>query len=285
MAVKGNYHIDWDDFTTTSSERFRNLVGKKEFSDVTLVSDDGTRLPSHQVILASGCTFFKKMLEEETSKNPLIFLRGVEASLLEPLLNFLYTGRAEVSEDLITQFVALAEDLGVDGLAKTAPDQNKFPDTTIKEDTEDDKSEVAKMIAQSVKDGPIKKEPSMTNFPKECEKCQMVFNDRDNWTKHVRVHPNPKKSATMIKLPDRDVDGLLQCFDCSKKVRCNSNFRRHVQKHHLKIDFKCDQCDFQHRDAPVISRHRKKHNKDLVRFPDPLVKSEQGILTSKDVTI
>ena len=53
MTGKGNYHIDWDDFTTTSSERFRDLVGKKEFSDVTLVSNDGTRIPSHQVILAS----------------------------------------------------------------------------------------------------------------------------------------------------------------------------------------------------------------------------------------
>ena len=37
MAGKGNYHIDWDDFTTTSSDRFRNIIGKKEFSDVTLV--------------------------------------------------------------------------------------------------------------------------------------------------------------------------------------------------------------------------------------------------------
>ena len=165
MAGKGNYHIDWDDFTTTSSERFRNIIGKKEFSDVTLVSDDGKRIPSHQVILASGCAFFKKLLVDEISKNPLIFLRGIEASLLDPLLNFLYTGSAEVSEDLITQFVALAEDLGVDGLAKTAPDQNNGPDTTIKEDTEDDKSEVANTIAKSLMDA-IKKEPRTTKFSK-----------------------------------------------------------------------------------------------------------------------
>ena len=265
MAGKGNYHIDWDDFTTTSSERFQNLVGKKEFSDVTLVSDDGTRISSHQVILASGCTFFKKLLVEETSKNTLIFLRGIEASLLEPLLNFLYTGSAEVSEDLITQFVALSEDLGVEGLAKTSPDQNEVPDMAIKEDTEDDKAEVANIIAKSLMKDPIKLEPKTSNFPKECEKCQMVFNDRNSWTQHLRLHPNPKKKssiANMIKLPERDSDGLLQCSDCSKKVRCNSNFRRHVQKHHLKIDFKCDQCDYQHRDAPVISRHRKKHSKN-----------------------
>ena len=265
MAGKGNYHIDWDDFTTTSSERFRDLVGKKEFSDVTLVSDDGTRIPSHQVILASGCTFFKKLLVEEISKNPLIFLRGIEASLLNPLLNFLYTGRAEVNEDLITQFVALAEDLGVEGLAKTSPAQNEDPiHTTVEENTDDDKAEVAKVIAQSL--GKVKKEPKTTNFSKACEICQKVFNDRSNLIKHVRLHDNPttnSSNATMIKLPERDGDGLLQCFDCSKKVKCNSNFRRHVRIHHLKIDFKCDECDFQHREEAMVSRHRKKHKVDL----------------------
>ena len=169
-----------------------------------------------------------------------------------------------MSEDLITQFVTLAEDLGVEGLAKINPEHNENPiDITVKEDT-DNKAEVAKTIAKSLG---IKKEPKTTNFSQECEKCLKVFNDRGNLIKHIRRHDNPLRNssiATMIKLPERDSDGLYQCFDCNKKVRCNSNFRRHVQKHHLKIDFKCDQCDFQHRDAPVISRHRKRHNKDVM---------------------
>ena len=264
MAGKGNYHIDWDDFTTTSSERFQSLVGKKEFSDVTLVSDDGTRIPSHQVILASGCAFFEKLLVEETSKNPLIFMRGGDASLLEPLLNFLYTGRAEVSEDLITQFVALAEELGVDGLA----DQIETPDTTNEEKTEDDKAEVAKIIADSLADAT--KELSLKsrsdNFSKQCEKCPKVFNNRSNLIKHIKLHDQPTKKvsvATMIKLPDRDNDGLYQCFDCDYKVKCNSNFKRHVQKNHLKIDFKCDKCNFQHKEAGMISKHRKIHKIDV----------------------
>ena len=157
MAEKGNNHINWDDFTTTSAERFQDLVGKKEFSDVTLVLRDGSRIPSHQVILASSSTFFKKLLVEETLKNPLIFLRGVEVILLEPLLSFLYTGSTEVNEDLITQFEALAEDLGVDGLA----DQIEALDTTNVEKSVDDKAEVAKIIAESLAE--TKKELSLKN--------------------------------------------------------------------------------------------------------------------------
>ena len=171
-----------------------------------------------------------------------------------------------MSEDLITQFVTLAEDLGVEGLAKTSPDQNEDPiNTTVEEETEDDKTIVTKIVAESLEGCPlkeIKKEPKATNFSKECGKCQKVFNNGSNFIKHVRLHDNPTKNssnATMVKLPERDSDGLLKCFDCNKKVKCNSNFRRHVRIHHLKILFKCDECDFQHREAAMLSRHRRKH--------------------------
>ena len=118
--TKGKYSINWDDFSATAAERFGPLIREAKFSDVTLVSGDGQRISSHQVILATGCTFFKNLFEEEAaSKMPLIFLRGVEASLILPLLDFLYTGKAQVDEELLADFVVLAEDLGVEGLTKS----------------------------------------------------------------------------------------------------------------------------------------------------------------------
>ena len=89
---QGNFSIDWKDFEALATKRFRDLIGKSEFSDVTLVSGDGQRIPGHQVILATGCTFFRNLLlDEVVNSKPLIFLRGVGAALLEPLLHFLYT--------------------------------------------------------------------------------------------------------------------------------------------------------------------------------------------------
>ena len=133
IMAQGNFSIDWKDFETLATKRFRDLVGQPEFSDVTLVSGDGQRIPGHQVILATGCTFFKHLLEEEhANPKPLIFLRGVESALLEPLLLFLYTGRAKISETLITDFLILAEDLGIEGLAKSPEKEieDKVPDLT-----------------------------------------------------------------------------------------------------------------------------------------------------------
>ena len=52
--TKGKYSINWDDFSATAAERFGPLVREAKFSDVTLVSGDGQRISSHQVILATG---------------------------------------------------------------------------------------------------------------------------------------------------------------------------------------------------------------------------------------
>ena len=107
--------INWDDFSATLNERFEILLREANFSDVTLVSGDGEKISAHQAILATGSTFFKNLLEADS--RPLIFMRGVDSSLLKPLLNFLYIGKAQVPEDLLTEFVALGADLGVEGLA------------------------------------------------------------------------------------------------------------------------------------------------------------------------
>ena len=105
------------EFEAASSERFRHLVGKQDFSDVTLVAGDGKRIFGHQVILATGCTFFRSLLEGESlSPKPLIFMRGIKATLIESLFQFLYTGKTEVNEEMLPKFLALAEDLGVEGL-------------------------------------------------------------------------------------------------------------------------------------------------------------------------
>ena len=45
-------------------------------------------------------------------------MRGVNTSLLKTLLSFLYSGSVEIEEQKLNQFVALAEDLGLEGLGQ-----------------------------------------------------------------------------------------------------------------------------------------------------------------------
>ena len=51
--------------------------------------------------------------------NHLLYLRGVGPEVQEAVLHFLYTGQANISREMVLDFFAAAEDLGVEGLDMT----------------------------------------------------------------------------------------------------------------------------------------------------------------------
>ena len=64
--MRGKFHINWEDFTAACPEKFGNST--KEFSDVTLVSSDGKRIPGHIGIWVIRTFFNKKISGME--RNP-----------------------------------------------------------------------------------------------------------------------------------------------------------------------------------------------------------------------
>ena len=268
------FNLNWDDFSETSTERFRPLIRDAKFSDVTLVCGDGQRFPGHQVILATGCTLFKNLLEGEASPKPLIFLRGVEADLLQPLLHFLYTGKAQVDEELFENFVTLAEDLGVEGIA------NNFNFTQNESTVEEsEKTEYFDVEEQntSASQEVIKKEIEPPKIDLPCYVCSKRFDDESNLKKHIKSHKQsretvsnsrgnitPSASVEKIIVPKKDENGFHNCNYCERKISDPSNFRKHVQASHLLIDLKCNQCDYTTRHESNLSVHyKKKHVKNV----------------------
>ena len=51
------------------SKKFQAHLAKTEFSDVTLVSSDGTEFPGHRIILAAGAAFFESLLGKENNSS------------------------------------------------------------------------------------------------------------------------------------------------------------------------------------------------------------------------
>ena len=252
---QGIFTIDWKDFTEASTKRFKDILARDDFSDVTLVSGDGQRLPAHQVILATGCSFFKNLLEGETAnQKPIIFLRGVAGNLLAPLLEFLYTGCVQVSEHLIADFLVLAEDLGIEGLAKSSDDKEIVeeapalveemnvsglavnPKIEIQDDLDRDPSGEGAMNLKSEKNTPTrtKVERKHNRASKVCHSCNKPFNDASNFRRHIKKCPSGllKDRRVVMELPRRSVDGFFHCQYCGKEVKDRSNMKRHIRKSH-----------------------------------------------------
>ena len=94
-------------------------VGDNEFSDVTLACEDGQQVETHKVILAASSHFFQKLLARNKKSHSTIYMRGVKSEDLLPMVDFLYHGEANIFQDNLESFLALAEDLQMKGMAKT----------------------------------------------------------------------------------------------------------------------------------------------------------------------
>ena len=87
-----------NDFEENVNSAFVKLRDDKEFTDVTLVCEDGQQMEAHKVILASSSPFFEKILKKSKHPHPLIYLKGFQSKDFASILDFLYFGEANVCE-------------------------------------------------------------------------------------------------------------------------------------------------------------------------------------------
>ena len=105
----------------TSFQKLRNI---NDFSDVTLACEDGKQLEAHKVVLASSSPFFMELLQKNKHPHPLVYMMGVKYEDLEAIIDFLYTGEANVSKENLDRFLSVAGDLKLNGLAREEAKQN-----------------------------------------------------------------------------------------------------------------------------------------------------------------
>ena len=108
--------LQWNDFKENVNSAFGKLRSNKEFTDVTLVCEDGHQMEAHKVILASSSPFFEKILLRSKHSHPLIYLRGFQSKDFASILDFLYFGEANVYQDDLDSFLAIAEEIKLKGL-------------------------------------------------------------------------------------------------------------------------------------------------------------------------
>ena len=144
--------VEWDDFQQNVKSSFKELREDREFADVTLVCQDGKEFEVHKNILAFSSNLFMDILRTRKHPHPLLYLSGVRSDILVSVLDFIYFGEAEVLQEEIEAFLAVAEELKLKGLTnRTAFYQKDFP-TIEKASINGSKSESKKIHQMSGQD-------------------------------------------------------------------------------------------------------------------------------------
>ena len=111
--------VTWKEFQNKGISLFGELRESSDFSDVTLVSEDGQSFKGHQVILGSSCPFFMDLLRKNEHPHPLVHMVGVKSVELSAVMDFLYKGESNILQEHLEAFLALAQKLKLDGLTRT----------------------------------------------------------------------------------------------------------------------------------------------------------------------
>ena len=107
--------LSCSNFESNYCKEFQELREEGELFDVTLACKEG-QLEAHRVILSSSSTFFMTILKKNPHPKPVIFMRGISIAQLVAMVDFLYFGEAKVHQENLEDFLALAQDLGLEGL-------------------------------------------------------------------------------------------------------------------------------------------------------------------------
>jgi len=113
-----HFCLRWNDFESNISQAFQTLREDKDFFDVTIACED-EQVQAHKVILSACSPFFKKILRKNPHQHPLLFLKGVKYVEIVAILNFMYHGEVNVTQDDLNAFLAVAEELKVKGLTQS----------------------------------------------------------------------------------------------------------------------------------------------------------------------
>ena len=117
--------LQWNDFQDNLKGAFGSLSENTDFADVTLACEDGDQIEAHKVILAASSQLFQEILKRNKHSHPLIYMRGIKSVDLAVIVDFLYFGEANVYQENLDSFLAIAQELQLKGL-KSSIDEEEW---------------------------------------------------------------------------------------------------------------------------------------------------------------
>jgi len=97
----------------------KDLRESKDFFDVTLACED-EQIECHKVVLSACSPLMLKILRQNNHPHPLLYLKGVKFNHLLSLIDFMYDGQVNVSQEDLMSFMATAEELKIKGLTRSS---------------------------------------------------------------------------------------------------------------------------------------------------------------------
>ena len=113
--------LKWNNYQTNLTCVFDQLLQSESFVDVTLACD-GNQIKAHKIVLSACSPYFQSLFFENPCQHPIVVMRDVKWPELKSVVEFMYKGEINVSQDQIAPLIKIAEMLQIRGLAEVNND-------------------------------------------------------------------------------------------------------------------------------------------------------------------
>jgi len=96
---------------------FDQLLQSESFVDVTLACE-GLSLKAHKMVLSACSPYFQSLFMDNPCQHPIVILKDMHYNELKAIVDFMYKGEVNVSQDQLPALLKTAETLKVKGLAE-----------------------------------------------------------------------------------------------------------------------------------------------------------------------
>ncbi|KAL1129028.1 hypothetical protein AAG570_013560 [Ranatra chinensis] len=107
--------LRWNNHQNTLISVFDNLLGTETLVDCTLVAE-GKFVKGHKVVLSACSPLLEMLLSQHHDKHPIVILKDIKFHELRAMMDYMYRGEVNISQDQIDMFLKAAESLQIKGL-------------------------------------------------------------------------------------------------------------------------------------------------------------------------
>ena len=260
MSSSEKFCLKWNDFQENIITSFQSLRRESDFSDITLVCEGEQEIEAHRIILSACSPFFSAVLKRNTHSHPMIYMRGLKAKDLLAVVDFIYHGEANIYQDDLDGFLALAEELQLKGL--TGAQENSL----IKEE-----SEILNYLPRPQKKTTPKCDNNMVvetydKKPLENNALVPLFEGKNASSKNILIDPdNEDVKAKIISMMEKILEGEFnwRCTVCGKMTKgSKTHMSRHIESHIDGVSYPCNQCGNISRSSASLQVHISRNHND-----------------------
>jgi hypothetical protein len=242
------FSLKWADFQSVVSQSFSVLRQEADFCDVTLVSDDHTQISAHKLVLSASSDFFKSVSKRNPHSHPLIYLSGVDSTILGFVLDYIYQGEVKLTHHDLDPFLDVAQKLKIEGLLTTE-------ETTLQQQQQQQQQQQPEPQKETEKQEELNlQDPKEQNVKDLKVESQKIFvPESDSQDQDVIEEPTMKIDSEQTIIISADVEQKIEqlmekrgkqfyCLACNYFSSNKGHSKEHAEKHIAGLSYFCQVC-------------------------------------------